>query len=48
MAEFSRKKVVDEELKNGDWIFFLDADEEITKKLAIEVAEIITKDLYEI
>ena len=44
MWEFSRIEVVEKEINNGEWLLFLDSDEEITKSLANEITNIIVND----
>ena len=48
MAEFSRERVVNEELKNWDWILILDADNWITRKLAREISKVIDDNLCDV
>lgn len=48
MAEFSRMKIVEKEIKIWEWLLFLDADEEITKSLANEITAIVDKNKFDI
>ena len=48
ICESSRIRATDEHVENGEWILYLDADEEISSKLADEMVKTIESDLYEV
>lgn len=46
--EISRMKIHDEEVKDHEWLLFLDADEQLTQAVSNEIISIIQSDHYDI